>query len=232
MLLLDFPGSAAVVATLLLALVALSGWRPRVERLRPDETDGAKPDPECSTALPAHASARLCSVCKASAFWRCKCCKAVLYCSQKCQIIHWRSGHGKLARGIPEERRGFRLDHQAELPDGSTTFRSKVERLHKILNEMEASLSSHKAERKAQSSMHGSSVAFHPKPSQEAVDAARTDRRASEGLRSAELSTLRAELEQAIAERDALSSKVAILKLEIKRLSQLIEEGPIGEDVI
>ncbi|URE42528.1 GHMP kinases N terminal domain [Musa troglodytarum] len=180
MLLLDFPGSAAVVATLLLALVALSGWRPRVERLRPDETDGAKPDPECSTALPAHASARLCSVCKASAFWRCKCCKAVLYWITK-------------------------LSSPMALPH---------------------------SERKAQSSMHGSSVAFHPKPSQEAVDAARTDRRASEGLRSAELSTLRAELEQAIAERDALSSKVAILKLEIKRLSQLIEEGPIGEDVI
>ncbi|CAL9059684.1 unnamed protein product [Musa banksii] len=72
---------------------------------------------------------------------------------------------------------------------------------------MEASLSSHKAEWKEHSSMHSSSVAFHPKPSQEAVDAAtRTDLRVSEGLRSEELLTLqRAEIEQAIAERDALS---------------------------
>lgn len=63
----------------------------QVEVRPPVEVD--VPTPESATKVPPMRIQYQCEVCFSPTTTRCKQCKAVHYCSGKCQIIHWRQGH-------------------------------------------------------------------------------------------------------------------------------------------
>ncbi|VAI75050.1 unnamed protein product [Triticum turgidum subsp. durum] len=63
-------------------------WAPR-EVVSPQEEE----EEVVEAPAPPQAAAGVCAVCFRPTTFRCKQCKAVKYCSFKCQISHWRKGH-------------------------------------------------------------------------------------------------------------------------------------------
>ncbi|KAL7245544.1 hypothetical protein ACSBR2_000806 [Camellia fascicularis] len=103
---------AALVAPAVIAFVVRRKWRASVARteeikrllvLASEET--ARAELEASTYVTSPAlipppSPYRCAVCYSPTTTRCSRCKAVRYCSGKCQIIHWRQGHQAECRSI------------------------------------------------------------------------------------------------------------------------------------
>ncbi|XP_068644066.1 ubiquitin carboxyl-terminal hydrolase 17-like [Aristolochia californica] len=72
-----------------------------------------------------------CAVCYSPTTTRCSRCKAVRYCSGKCQIIHWRHGHEEECQPAPklielnslERKSDFKLEHSlAEEPETEENY--------------------------------------------------------------------------------------------------------------
>ncbi|KAJ0984725.1 hypothetical protein J5N97_003081 [Dioscorea zingiberensis] len=106
---LGFPGWALVVVFILCpALVLLARRRLRIAAARREEVrrlaalaaeEAARAEEEASLAYvwgsvgEKEIGRPRCAVCFSPTTTRCSRCKAVRYCSGKCQIIHWRQGH-------------------------------------------------------------------------------------------------------------------------------------------
>ncbi|XP_028085481.1 ubiquitin carboxyl-terminal hydrolase 16-like isoform X2 [Camellia sinensis] len=103
---------AALVAPAVIAFVVRRKWRASVARteeikrllvLASEETARAELEASTYVTSPALIPPPLpyrCAVCYSPTTTRCSRCKAVRYCSGKCQIIHWRQGHQAECRSI------------------------------------------------------------------------------------------------------------------------------------
>uniref|UniRef100_A0A5B7BQJ4 Putative ubiquitin carboxyl-terminal hydrolase 17-like n=1 Tax=Davidia involucrata TaxID=16924 RepID=A0A5B7BQJ4_DAVIN len=98
---LGFP-SIVLVCFLIISLVLRQKWRNAVARkeeimrlvaMASEEAEMAELDTAVEYRLMPVANRYQCAVCYCPTTTRCSMCKAVRYCSGKCQIIHWRRGH-------------------------------------------------------------------------------------------------------------------------------------------
>ncbi|RWW70879.1 hypothetical protein BHE74_00021420 [Ensete ventricosum] len=134
---------AALVLGPLLALLARRRWRRAAARraevmrlalLAADEAARAEEEEEalwlgCQVPLPVVGGAgpkmAVCAVCRSPTTTRCSRCKAVRYCSRKCQIIHWREGHKNICCYPPVDDHYDGQDGVARLKE-LTAERSKT----------------------------------------------------------------------------------------------------------
>ncbi|KAF8023335.1 hypothetical protein BT93_F0747 [Corymbia citriodora subsp. variegata] len=93
---------ACWLAPLIIGFVIRRKWLQSVERSREIERllvlaseEAARAEREASVGYGAFSAPRgyQCAICYSPTTTRCARCKAVRYCSGKCQIIHWRQGH-------------------------------------------------------------------------------------------------------------------------------------------
>ncbi|KAK4359137.1 hypothetical protein RND71_021366 [Anisodus tanguticus] len=105
----------------------------------PKEDDVASSSPSTTSTSSSGGSRQLqyqCAVCSSPTSTRCSQCKAVRYCSGKCQILHWRKGHKDECRPVSN------LDHHSDVeakshlkaykqePNGSHLKSTEVEGRH------------------------------------------------------------------------------------------------------